>query len=126
MKKLHKNLKNIIKYSDTDLLEIAMNLVVIIVNPLIFLSIDTIYPMWLIFIGIPFGIFSIYKLLDKCSKGRDLSYILTIGQLVGIILLVYEVKSLFYPLFFEFIIFCFLKWRASVDVKRKLKRSSKC
>jgi len=126
LKKIHKNFHNMIRYSDTDLLEFVMNMVIIVLNPLIFSSIDASYPMWLVFMGIPFGLFSIYKLLQKCSSGRDLSYLLTIGQLLGIMILVYQRKSLFYPLFFELLIFSFLRWRTAVDVKRKNKRSAKC
>ena len=125
LKMLYANLKKIIKYSDTELLEIVMNLLVVVLNPLKFHSLDGDYPMWLLFVGIPFGLFSIYKVLIRCSKGRDLSYLLTIGQLSGIMILSYDEKSLFYPLFFELVVFSFLRWRASIDVKRYKKRGLK-
>ena len=119
IKKLYANFIRIAKYSDTDLLEIVMNLIVVVLNPLKFSAIHGEYPMWLLFVGIPFGLFSIYKILTRCSKGRDLSYLLTIGQLVGITILAFDEKSLFYPLVFELLVFSFLRWRASNDVKRK-------
>ena len=122
IKNMYNRVKNIIKYSDTDLLEIFMNLDIIILNPLIFSSTSADYPMWLIFIGIPFAMFSLYKLFVNCSRGRDLSYLLTIGQLAGIMVLVQDDKSLFYPVLCEIIVFGYLRWRASVDVKRMNKR----
>jgi len=125
LKILHKNLKNTFKYSDTDLLEIIMNFVIIVINPLIFYNVVVHCPMWLVLLGIPFGLFSIYKVLTKCCVGRDLSYTLNIGQLIGILILVYKIKSLAYPILFELIVFIFLKWRAAQDIKRKARRIKK-
>ena len=68
----------------------------------------------------------LYKVLNKCSEGRSLSYTLTIGQLLGILILVYDMKSLVYPFAFQLLVFIFLKWRASKDVFRFNRRNSKC
>ena len=120
------NLRNILRYSDTELLEFIMNIVLAVINPLIFYNTVVNCPMWLVLLGIPFGLYSIYKVLNKCSEGRSLSYTLTIGQLLGILILVHDMKSLVYPFAFQLLVFIFLKWRASKDVFRFNRRNAKC
>ena len=112
LKKLHKNTLDTLLYCDTELLGIVMSLIIMFLNPMIFYNLGTMYPLWLIHLGIPFGLYSIYKILLRDPEGRDLSYTLIIGQMIGILYLVYQSKVLFYDFLFQFFIFIYLKWRS--------------
>ena len=125
MKQNIKNIKNIIKYSDTEVLGLVMAAVLAVINPLVFLNISNQYPMWLIFLGIPFGIYLLYNLSVKCSSRINLSYTLILGQIIGIILIVFGSPALLYMFVFQFLVFCYLKWRSNIDFFRK-RRSKKC
>ena len=119
LKELHKNLIKYFKYSDTELLGIVMNFILIFENPLIFMNTVTNCPMWLVLLGVPFGIFSTYKILIKCNIGRDLSYTLIIGQIIGILILLEGNWALIFPFFFQLLVFVFLKWRAGDSLRRE-------
>ena len=122
LRKLHKNIRETILYSDTELLGIVMSMVIMILNPMIFYNIETVFPIWLIHLGIPFGIYSIYKILLRDPAGRDLSYTLIIGQIIGVLFLVFKNKVLFYDFLFQFFIFMYLKWRSRKSLERYNRR----
>ena len=122
IKSCYENLKSLIHYSDTQLLALTMNLILIVVNPLVFYNTIVDCPTWLILIGIPFGLYSSYQLLKGCCKGVDLSYTLILGQIIGIVISIFEKKSLFYAFIFQLVVFSFLKWRSEKAVRRKERR----
>ena len=122
LKRLHKNFIETFCYSDTELLGWFMSLIIMILNPMIFYNLGTDFPLWLIHLGIPFGLYSIYKILVRDPVGRDLSYTLIIGQMIGILFLVYRNKVLFYDFLFQFFIFLYLKWRSRKAVERYNRR----
>jgi hypothetical protein len=93
-----------------------------ILNPMIFYNLGADFPLWLIHLGIPFGLYSIYKILVRDPVGRDLSYTLIIGQMIGILFLVFRNKVLFYDFLFQFFIFLYLKWRSRKTVERYNRR----
>jgi hypothetical protein len=122
LKRLHKNFIETFCYSDTELLGWFMSLIIMILNPMIFYNLGADFPLWLIHLGIPFGLYSIYKILVRDPVGRDLSYTLIIGQMIGILFLVYRNKVLFYDFLFQFFIFLYLKWRSRKTVERYNRR----
>ena len=89
---------------------------------MIFYNLGAAFPLWLIHLGIPFGIYSIYKIFERDPVGRDLSYTLIIGQMIGILVLVFKNKVLFYDFLFQFFIFIYLKWRSRKSAERHLRR----
>lgn len=123
LKKLHKNLIDNFKYSDTELLGIVMNFMLIFKNPLIFMNTVTNCPMWLVLLGVPFGVYSTYKILINCKTGRDLSYTLIIGQIIGILILLEGNWGLIFPFIFQLLVFIFLKLRAADSLRRERYRS---
>lgn len=122
LKRLHRNFIETFCYSDTELLGWFMSLIIMILNPMIFYNLGADFPLWLIHLGIPFGLYSIYKILVRDPVGRDLSYTLIIGQMIGILFLVYRNKVLFYDFLFQFFIFLYLKWRSRKTVERYNRR----
>ena len=122
IEKLHKSLKETLLYSDTELLGIVMSVIIMVLNPMIFYNIHATYPLWVIHLGIPFGLYSIYKILVRDPQGRDLSYTLIIGQMLAILQLVFRNKVLFYDFIFQLIIFIYLKWRSKKAVDRYNRR----
>jgi hypothetical protein len=122
LKRLHKNFIETFYYSDTELLGWFMSLVIMILNPIIFYNLGAEFPLWLIHLGIPFGLYSIYKILVRDPMGRDLSYTLIIGQMIGILFLVFRNKVLFYDFLFQFFIFLYLKWRSRKAAERYNRR----
>ena len=123
--KLHKNFLSIFKYSDTQVLGLTMNCVLVFLNPLIFMSTVTNCPLWLVLLGVPFGMFSNYSILINCYEKIDLSYTLVIGQILGVLFLLGAHLSLVFPFVFQLVVFVYLKWRASKDLSRKIKKDIK-
>lgn len=113
-----KKTKQILKYSDYELLSIFLNIIIIFLNPYILLNTFTNAPYWLIFLGIPFGLYSIYHTLNECKKSKDFSINLNIGQVLGITIYSLEVNTLCIPFICQLVILLFLKWRSSRDVAR--------
>lgn len=113
-----KKFKLILKYSDYELLSIFLNILIIFINPYIVFNTVIDAPYWLIFLGIPFGLYSMYHTVSNCKKSKDFSINLNIGQVLGLV--VYSIKSntLYIPFICQLLILMFLKWRSARDVAR--------
>ena len=113
-----KNFKILLKYSDYELLSIFLNILIIFVNPYIVFSTMINAPYWLIFLGIPFGFYSIYHTANGCKKSKDFSINLNIGQVLGLVIYSVESSASHLPFVCQLLILLFLKWRSARDVAR--------
>ena len=113
-----KKFKMLLKYSDYELLSIFLNILIIFVNPYIVFSMVINAPYWLIFLGIPFGFYSIYHTINGCKKSKDFSINLNIGQVLGLVIYSVESNTIHLPFICQLLILLFLKWRSARDVAR--------
>jgi hypothetical protein len=81
MKRFFKNIKNLLIFSDSELLELVTALVFIVVNPLR-PQIHSVDPVWYI-VGVISGLLIIFGLGRKCIRTRELGLLLALVNLTA-------------------------------------------